>query len=323
MPNAGQFVFRPLLTQFTVKRGIGTAGPGTALAPLVSHSSVVGEYFVRDRQRIGHIDPRRAPGEATKRMQASKGTMQAFQMIDRAIIKTVPEELVEGMADQDVFQELLNASLEATAEIRFAHEKDVRDLLWATSQAGFNAIYGSPAVTVPTTKWNASGGKIREDVREKAEYVYKRCGFKANTVLMTNDVFDTIVSDPNNEIGERIKYTNGSIPTTTLLAQYFGVQSVIVADNLQDPLNPGLADVGFDYLYTGDSVLVAYIDPSNSRMKDTLASTFYRTNARKPFMGAFTRYNEDTESHEIKVIASYDVKMVDNFCGAVLWDVLT
>ena len=66
---------------------------------------------------------------------------------------------------------------------------------------------------------------------------------------------------------------------------------------------------------------VFYIDPRDTRNKDTLASTFVWDNERKPFLGVFTRYNEDNESWEAKVSAYYDFKVIDAACGAILFNV--
>lgn len=317
-----QFIYRRLLTQMTVRRGIGETGVGPKLAPLVSHPFITGQYFKRDRQRPGHQSLRRAPGEDVKRIQASKGRMDAFVMTDRSVIKPVPEEYVDGMPNQEVFQEYENAANEAVNEISNEHERDVHDLLWSSTEAGFNSIYGSAQVNTPGTKWNASGATIRDDVRTEIKRVYKRCGYRANTLLLTDEIFDAIASDPENEIGERIKYTNGQVPDTQLMARYFGVERVVVPWVLKDDANPGKSE-DFDFLWDGDNAGIFYIDPSNTRNKDTLASTFYRTTSRKPWLGVFTKYNEDNESYEAKVHASYDTKMVDKACGSILWDVLT
>lgn len=321
MPN-GMFVYRPLLTQMTIQRGIGEAGVGSELAPLVEHDSINGVYFVRDRQRLGHVDPKRAPGEFVKRMETESGKLEPFLMHDRSIIKTVPEELVDGMAEAQTFEELQNASMEALNEIQFAYEKDVKDLLWGATKADFEAIYGTAAVSTPSTKWDATGGAIRTDVLTLKDTIYKRCGYMPNRLNMTKEVLNTISSDPNNEIGERLKYTSGRIPTAELLAAYFEVDQVILPKNLEDNANPGQPD-NYDYMWGGDNVGVFYIDPSQSRKKETLASTFFRDTDKKPFLGVFTRYNQENESYEAKVQASYDVKTVDTFCGGVLYDVLT
>lgn len=324
MINNAQFIYRPLLSQMTIKRGLGRPGPGQKFAPLVAGTSLTGSYFVRDRQRIGHVDTRRAPGEFVKRMEASKGSLDTFLMVDHSIIKSVPIELIDGMADQDIFQEEQNASMEALNEVVFGHEKSVHDLVWAEDLSGFEAKYTANRVlsVAGGNKWDTADGKIRANVKTIQDKVYRDCGYMPEDGFITKMLFDTIVSDVNNELGERIKYTDDRSQTAERLASYLGLKRLCVIENLEDTANPG-QDAAFDFMYTGDTIMLAYIDPSNSKNKDTLASTFYQSKARKPFLGVLSRYNEDNESYEYKCSAYYDTKMVDTFCAGVITNCLT
>lgn len=322
--NNSLFVYNPLLTQMSIKRGLGERGVGVRLAPLVDSNSINGTYLVRDRQRIGSVDPKRAPGAKVKMAESSRTTLQPFICVDRSIIKHVPLELVDGQGESALFDELENASGEALEEIQQAHEVSIENLLWAPDQSGFEAIYGAGAqVATPTTKWDQSGATIRSNVLSVRNAVYKRCGYKPNVMFITKEVFDVITSDPNNELGERLKYTNGSVPDESLLADYFKVQEVIVGEVLEDNVSTAGQAENFDYLWKGDHVGLFYINPANSRNKETLASTFKWENARRPFLGVFTRYNEDYERYEAKVGAYYDEVMVDQACGGILYNVLT
>lgn len=323
--NTSQFILNRPLTNMSIQRGIGEMGVGTRISPIVSGKDINGLYFVRDRQRIGQVDTTRAPGEKVKRLASSDGEMQSYLTLDHSIIKPVPLELVEGQAYRELFAELDNAAQEALNEIRFAHEKKVNDTFWGTSQADFNNIYGSDAVQSPSTKWDAAGASIFNDVKTLSDTILKRTGYRPNKMVLTNEVLSTLQGDPNNEIGERIKYTNGNVPTSALLASYFaeaGIQEVIVPDNLEDTANAGQS-ANFDFMWSGDNVGLFYVDPRMTRNKETLSTTFTWSNPRKPFLGVLTRYNEDIESYEAKVSAYFDVKVVDNFCGGALYDVLT
>lgn len=320
--NNSLFVFNPLLTQMSIKRGLGERGTSVALAPIVDSQSINGVYNVRDRQRVGSTDPKRAPGEKVKMAETSRNSLKPFLTIDRSIIKHVPLEMVDGQGEAQLFDELANASDEALEEIQQAHMEDVNSLLWAANLAGFQSIYGTgDQVITPTTKWDQAGATIKGNVDTVKNAVYKRCGKKPNTIGITKGLFDIITSDPNNELGERIKYTDGTVPTAARLATYFGVEQVLVFEELQDTANPGQAD-NFDYLYDGNHVLVAYINPANTRNKVTLASTFVWQNARRPFLGVFTRYNEDFERYEAKVGAYYDEQIVEVTAGGAIADAI-
>lgn len=316
------FVFDEALSDFTIRKGIGDGGIGSVVAPLVTSNSINGVFFSKARQRLGSVDPKRAPGEYVKRTEVDRNSKQQFYAEDRSIIKTVPNELVEGQGEAVLFDELATAAQDALNEIVHAHETDVYNALWSTTEGGFDAIYGAAQVPTVSTKWDAANATIREDVLTQIDVVYKRCGYRPNLLVITKEVMNAIASDATNEIAERIKYTSGNIPTDQLLAQYFGVDRVVVPQNLDDSANPGQT-ASYDFMWSGDHVGVFYVDPANSRNKETLASTFTWSSAREPLFGSFTRYNEDNKSHEVRVSAYYDVQVVDAACGSVLFDVLT
>lgn len=321
--NTSLFVYNPLLTQMSIKRGLGERGVGVRLAPLVDSQDINGLYFVRDRQRVGSVDPKRAPGEKVKMAESSRSTLQPFITVDRSIIKHVPLELVDGQGEAVLFDELENAASEALEEIQQSHEEAVEALLWGANQTEFEAIYGSgDQVITPGTKWDQSGASIRQNVKSVMNAVYKRCGYKPNTGFLTKELFDEITSDPNNEIGERIKYTSGTVPTEQVLARYFGLNEIIVGEVLEDTANYGQT-ANYDYLWNGPHMGIFYIDPANSRNKETLASTFRWQNARRPFLGVFTRYNEEYERYEAKCGAYFDEKLIDNAAGGIIYNALT
>ncbi len=321
--NKSLFVYRPLLTQMTIRRGLGAAGIGTKIAPLVRHDAINGVYFKRDRYRIGHVKTERAPGERVKRSETTRGNLEPFMAVDHSIDKTVPRELVDGMSESALFGEMEQASYEALNEVQYDHELKVRNMLWADDQAGFNSIYGSDHVKTPGNKWDTADGEIYRDVQSLSDDILKTTGFRPNTAVIPKKVLDVLQGDPNNEIGERIKYTNGEIPDTTRLARYLRLDNVIVPESLEDDANPGQSNERYDWMWDGEHVGLFYVNPANTRNKVTLASTFYTDMPNEPFLGIFTRYDDDYKSYIVRCNAYFDAKEVDIKCGAVLYDVLT
>lgn len=320
MPD--KFKYRPLLSQFSIKKGIGSPGPAQRVAPLVSHGSLVGSFFKRHRQKLGSVDVKRAPGQDTARASTSGGEFDTFSMVDRSIIKPVPFELVEGQAEAAVFGELQNAAEEAVNEIRHAHEKDVKNLIWADNASGFESKYTAARTLVPADKWDTATGKIRQNVQGVKRAIYKACGYKPNTGFITPELWDAISSDVDNELGKRIKYTDDLPQSLARVAAYLELQNVYVMDNLADPSSEEKPD-SLEFMYSGANMLLAYINPANTRNKATFMSTFYYTHPIKPFFGTGTRYNWDNDSHETKVSAFYDVKTVDSSCAGVIVNALT
>lgn len=323
MANNSQFIYSPLLTDFGIKAGVGEFGGAVALAPLHRSPSIIGSYEKRARQKVGATDIRRAPGEEYKMKEASKAELVSFKMNDHGIVIPVPMELVDGYSQADLFQEKANAGAESLIEVRYSHADAARDAMWgAGTQAAFNAIYGSANVTTPSTKWDAAGSTIEADIAKAKDRVRKNCGFPANTVAMPQAVFDAITTNPNSSVYERTQYTNGGITAKQMLASMFGVEEIIVFGELTNTANPGQSD-SFGDLFTGNGVLVFHRNTSPVKNKMTLAQTFYWENARAPFLGVMERFNNDTNSYELKASAYFEVKVTAPEAGQALYSVLS
>lgn len=317
-----QFVFNPLLSEFTIQKGVGEFGTGALLAPLVKSDSITGVYGTRSRQDTKAADVKRAPGAKYKRVEATEKGTNPFLCFDRGVIVPVPIEMSIGQGGAQVFEEKRNAALESVRYVQFAHEKDVHDMLWSSTKATQEGRYGASQVVTPSVKWNAASDTMIADVKALASKIRKRCGYKPNKLVLPNQVADVILGSSTNSIAERLKYTSRDSYTAQVLARLFEVAEVIIPNELSNSANAG-QDQSYDDLWTGDNVGLFYVDASNSKNKMTIASTFYWEAAEAPFFGTMEKYDDEANSHLIKTSAYYDVKSVDYACGGILWDVLT
>lgn len=322
MANSAQFIFSQLLTDFGSQLGVGEFGASQRVAPLFRTPQIKGVHEKRDRAKIGAVDMKRGLGEEYKRKQSAKGEMVPFFNEDHGIIMPVPMEIVDGYSPADLFSEKANASAEALIEVNKAHADAVRATTWSDSQAGFETLYGASNVVVPSTKWDASGSTIEDDIKKAKNRVRLNSGVAPNVIAFNQEVFDAITSNANSSIYDKLKYTSGQSITREQLAGLFGVEEIIVFGELNNTANAGQA-VNYTDLYPEDAVLIFHRNNLPIKRKVTLATTFYWDNARAPFMGVQERFNEDTLSYEFKAGAYFDVKMINAEAGNVLWDVLT
>lgn len=317
-----QFVFNPLLTEFTIQKGVGEFGTGVALAPLVRSDSITGVYGTRARQDTKAADVLRAPGAKYKRTETTERGTSPYLAKDHGVIVPVPIELSIGQGGARVFEEKRNAALESVRYVQYAHETSVHDLLWSSVKATQESRYGASQVVVPSVKWNAANDTMIADVKALKTKIRRRCGYDPNTLVLPNEVADVILGSSTNSIAERLKYTTGESYTSAVLARLFEVQRVIIPRELTNTANAG-QDQSYTDLWTGDNVGLFYIDTSDSFNKTTLASTFYWEAAEAPFFGTMEKYDDESNSHLIKTSAYFDVRAVDYACGGIMWDVLT
>jgi hypothetical protein len=322
------------LTDFSIRRGMGEPGPAQILAPIVNVQSKTGNYAEYEgvRNNPDNLQLKRAPGQKVAEGTRGGRKIKSFDAEDRARRDKLPVEFSEqfdSLSMEAQIEELDILAADNQHQIVTQHEKDVHSMLWAANEAGFNAIYGADRVNTPSVKWDASGATIGENVANMRTRLIKESGTGNNRsgeliLVMTNTVANKIKYSPNNDIAERIKYVQAGATSDAALADYFKVDRVIVPEFIFDKANKG-QEREVDFLWEGEHVGLFYIDPSQSRLKQTLASTFAAQSvAGIPFMGVRTWFDDkDFMSYFAQTHAWYDPKLVDAACGQILRNVLT
>ena len=334
--EANKAVIDRTLSNFALERGMGAGGPGLALAPLVSVQSLTGRYGIYEgsRNNPDNMDYKRAPGAHVKEGIPEGRDTDTYACVDRARKDKLPVEFSE---DFDALSQINQINrLDRVAEknrhkIVTQHEQDVHDLLWASNEAGFNAIYGADNVNDPSAAWDAGAtSRIGKDVANALDRLYTNCGFGRGQApgqviaLIPRSLFNDLTYESQSDIAERLKFTQTGQTSLQQMANYFDVDQVIVPDNLVDGANRG-QDGSWDFMWGGGHAGVFYVDPSESTDKMTLASTFAADQVSAfPFLGVQTWLDDkDTISYYAKTHAWYDAKLVSAACGQIIYDVLT
>lgn len=323
--STNQAPFNPVLTNISRERGLGEAGIGTRLFPLVrSETGLTGEYPEYNRKRgTGNIDTKRGPGQKVKVIQNDGYEMKPYKLDDHTVDVISPIEVNAGAIAQSI-DELTRANNKALRTITESHEKAVNSATWSTVKADFEAIYTANHVDTVSAKWTSTSAKMLKNVKDLAEKVENDTGFRPNTLLLTKEVYNAITGQ-DNEIRESIKYTGFGVPTLETIARYFEVERVLVPGFLSDSANPGQS-ASFSKLWTGDNVGLFHVDPNPGRMSNTLGVTFFADQSAEPrigpFLGVQPWYNEERKSDMLRCSAYFKAQMFDNLAGGILWDVL-
>lgn len=318
----------PVLTRFARARSMGAGGVGTRLFPLIiSETGLSGEYAVFPRQRgVEEVVTLRGRGAKVKTTNIEDYTTEAYKLADHTIDAIVPIEDTIVPANLGSSAQLLNkfdwGAAKAQRMIMTAHERQVFAKTWAGTKTAFETIYTVGHVADAAAKWDATTSKARADVLKGSSRIYESTGYKPNTLLIPDLVFNTITST-NNELRDILRGIVPGAPSLQFLASYFGVPNIIVPQFLVDSANSGQAE-NFAQLWNGvDAVGLFYVDPNPSNLSDTLGSTFYLDVPETPLMGVQPWWNQERKSWMARCGAYFETKMVDNLCGYIIWDVLT
>lgn len=218
----------------------------TAVAQGIKQNTLVGEVLfpmVNVGQRAGNIITFgredfmqysglvRAPGGATKRVQFGYSG-GAYALIDYSLEGSLPiETLQEAEASANGFSiDMAEVTLRKTISI-MSLRLEIAQAALATTLANYPA---NNRVTLSgTSQWSDySGVSNPAGVVETAkEQVRASVGRRPNVMVLGPVTFARLRQHP--QIRDYIKYANREVATPAILAEFFGVAQVIVADGVQ------------------------------------------------------------------------------------------
>lgn len=142
-----------------------------------------------------------------------------------------------------------------------------RERRWAS--AFFTTGVWSADVT-PGILWSAASSTPGKDIENQKIAILKNTGMKPNTLVLGPEVM--AVLKYNTDVRDQFKYTSAESIDEAMLARYFGVQRLFVAEAVYNSGAEGATDaMGLIY---GKHALLCYSAPSPSLMSPTAGYTF-------------------------------------------------
>jgi hypothetical protein len=193
--------------------------------------------------------------------------------------------------------------------------------VWSTEYTGVAATPGTDEVV----QWSdpTSSDPIK-DIRNASTDIQERTGFRPNTLVLPQRVFDALEDHP--DIVDRIKYSGGVSPSqpaivdVSALSRLFRVPRILIMGAVENTAAEGDA-LAMSFI-GGKNALLAYVAPTPALMTPSAGYTFAwrgylgQTN---PFgMATKSRYVEPKESTEIEGSMAFDHKRVASDL-AVFW----
>jgi len=181
--------------------------------------------------------------------------------------------------------------------------------IWATEYTG-----GTNFPASGTAKWsNYSASKPIEDVRIARLAMKKATGFGANTMVVSEDVFETLADHP--DLKELYKYTQVGILSVELVARALRIPRLLVGGAIQVTSVEGAGTETYDWIFGGHA-WIGYVAPNPARLTPSAGYIFSWRN----FTGGFDIVNErhvDNRAHVdfVQGLMAYDPKLVASDLG--------
>jgi len=184
------------------------------------------------------------------------------------------QALAETLTDRDMQNTDSGIQLQAdtveflTDKLLMTKEKMLADLLFTTTASGNNVTL----TTATSWAYNTTTSSPIQDINSATSVVRIASGVEPNKLVMGDEVYIKLRNNQN--VYERIKYTERAILTKELLAALFDIDEVIVGkaiyDSAQESIPTAIESITSMW---GNAAWLGYINPSSGRKALTAGLT--------------------------------------------------
>ncbi len=221
------------------------------LFPEVQVPTRTGIYFVYDRSKFRAVNDVRAPGTAAATTNSGLTQASYGPLLDHSLQAVIPWEVMNAAVDP--LRPKYTATEDKTQQIVVGKEVDAfkkcTDTAVITQTAAASVQWSDYTNSDPAADVAVMVNVVKKETHKSA---------KDLTVVMGWEVFDKLRN--HTKILPRIQYSQLGIVTEELLAGFFGVKEVIVAEAEYNSTELGQADAS-SYVW-GKNVWVMYVNPS-------------------------------------------------------------
>lgn len=188
------------------------------------------------------------------------------------------------------------------------------EVQWAADYF-ITGIWGS-SVT-PGTLWSDITSNTLTDVDLAKKTILMNTGFEANYMLIGYDVFNALKQ--NTAIKAQFQYTSDRSLTVDMLAQYFGIEKVVVLKAVKNSAQEGQTG-SYAFIASAKNALVAYVNPAPALEMPSSGYFFNWNDELGPSEGqgpwGVTKwYMQNIKSTRVEIEAAWDNKLVATDLG--------
>ena len=237
-------------------------------------------------------------------------TTATYRALERALRDSIS---VRDVNDADEVLDLeRDTAAQLTMKIKLLRESRVATL----AQTAGN-YPSTPDHTLAGSDWNAANDP-RVDVDDAKVLVRRAQGAQANVMVITEETMNVLRR--NADVNDALKYTmqttNKNL-TAELLAQYFGIAKIAIANEVLESAAEGATSSMSDIWSTNDTVIVAYVAPKPTRNSRTFGSSFM------PRIARTKRWDDPAiDGQWIEVSEISDERIVDSTAGVHIANVI-
>jgi len=203
---------------------------GERLMPAVPVSKRSDKYSVYPkRERLAFPDDAIGFRARSNELDASRST-DNYSVSDYGLANFLDLETVQN---QDApLNEMMDVVEQVNEGIAFKREARIMAIVTASGNYAGNTAGA-------TTNWtDATGGTIIEDILAADAALWKGMGPTRKIGFTTLSVYNTAIAN-NPKLSDRIKYTAGGLTTIQQVANFFGLDDLLITRSRQDTANSG------------------------------------------------------------------------------------
>lgn len=277
------------------------------LFPAVPLPFFKGKIPVFNRSPFIVRDTRRAIGANSNRVDKSNYELMDFEMQERDAEMSI-DYLEENASDsffkleQKITQDLLDI-------IAIGKEQGTASVV--QNPANYSATNQQDCTSTPFNDENVNPIEI---IKAAAEQLRRTVGRHPNTLVVSANVYDAILSNPN--VIERVKYSGVRKINTTILSELLDIRNV----------NVGYAQYSddgsiFSDVWT-DTLILAYVDENEKVRRSEYNPSFGYTLQRKDMPEVDTYYENGGKIKVIRATDNYVMRITCADAGFLLYNCL-
>lgn len=151
-------------------------------------------------------------------------------------------------------------------EVQFVNDA-FKTGVWATDITG---VASAPSASQRIYWSDYANSDPIEDVEDGKEAILKTTGYMPNVLLIGYQVWRKLKNHPL--FVDRVKYTNSEALTKEIIARYFEVDEILVAQSIQNTAREGATGT-YNFVF-GKSALLMYRNPAPSLLEPSAGYTF-------------------------------------------------